>query len=49
MIQRFSFGHPIPTESVVQTLPFCEDPVPFLTALPGGWQYKMQELSLIHI
>ena len=48
MIQRFSFGHPIPTESVVQTLPLCEDPVPFLTALPGGWQYKMQENCVVY-
>ncbi|CUN41386.1 Alpha-xylosidase [Faecalibacterium prausnitzii] len=48
MIQRFSFGHPIPTESVVQTLPLCEDPVPFLTALPGGWQYKMQEDCVVY-
>ena len=23
MIQRFSFGHPIPTESVEQVLPLC--------------------------
>ena len=48
MIQRFSFGHPIPTESVVQTLPLCEDPIPFLTALPGGWQYKMQEDCVVY-
>ena len=48
MIQRFSFGHPIPTESVVQALPLCEDPVPFLTALPGGWQYKMQEDCVVY-
>ena len=48
MIQRFSFGHPIPTESVVQALPLCEDSVPFLTALPGGWQYKMQEDCVVY-
>ena len=48
MIQRFSFGHPIPTESVVQALPLCEDPVPFLTVLPGGWQYKMQEDCVVY-
>ena len=35
MIQRFSFGHPIPTESVEQVLPLCGGSVPFLTPKAG--------------
>ena len=48
MIQRFSFGQPIPTGSVVQTLPIQEGPVPFLTATAEGWQYQMQEDCVVY-
>ena len=34
MIQRFSFGHPFPTQSVVLSLPAESGPIPFLT--PDG-------------
>ena len=38
MIQRFRFGSPLPTDSVVQELPVSEGAVPFLTAeADGGW------------
>ena len=32
MIQRFRFGLPLPTDSVVQEIPVSAGPVPFLTA-----------------
>ena len=48
MIQRFSFGHPIRTESVVQTLPVCNGEVPFLTAAAEGWQYTMREDCVVY-
>lgn len=43
MIQRFSFGHPIPTGSVEQVLPLCGGSVPFLTPAAEGWTYRMRE------
>ena len=33
MIQRFRFGLPLPTDSVVQEIPVSAGPVPFLTFL----------------
>ena len=38
MIQRFSFGHPFPAQSVVLSLPAESGPVPFLTPDDSGWQ-----------
>ncbi len=54
MIQRFSFGHPFPTQSVVLSLPAESGPVPFLTPDGTGWRLTLSEqaavyLSLIHI
>lgn len=43
MIQRFSFGPPIPTGSVEQVLPLCGGSVPFLTPAAEGWTYRMRE------
>ena len=48
MIQRFSFGHPFPTESVVQTLPICEGRVPFLQETADGWQFSMSEDAAVY-
>ena len=41
MIQRFRFGLPLPTDSVVQEIPVSAGPVPFLTAEEDGWAYRM--------
>ena len=43
MIQRFSFGHPFPTQSVVLSLPAESGPVPFLTPDDSGWQLTLSE------
>ena len=48
MIQRFSFGHPIPTGSVEQVLPLCGDSVPFLTPAAEGWTYRMREDCVVY-
>ena len=41
MINRFVFGTPFPTESVVLDLPVETGPVPFLTPDGNGWTYTM--------
>ena len=43
MIQRFSFGHPFPTQSVVLSLPAESGPIPFLTPDGSGWQLTLSE------
>ena len=43
MIQRFSFGHPFPTQSVVLSLPAESGPVPFLTPDDSGWRFTLSE------
>ena len=48
VIQRFSFGHPFPTESVVQTLPLCEGKVPFLQETADGWLFSMSEDAVVY-
>ena len=49
MIQRFRFGSPLPTDSVVQELPVSEGAVPFLTAeADGGWSYAMAPDAVVY-
>ena len=48
MIQRFTFGCPLPTESVVLDLPAETGPVPYLTPDGDGWQYVMQEKDIVY-
>ena len=48
MIQRFSFGHPFPTQSVVLSLPAESGPVPFLTPDGTGWQLTLSEQAAIY-
>ncbi len=48
MIQRFSFGQPFPTESVVQALPVENSPVPFLTPDGSGWRFVMSEAAVVY-
>ena len=48
MIQRFSFGHPFPTQSVVLTLPAESGPVPFLTPDGSGWQLTLSEQAAVY-
>ena len=48
MIQRFSFGHPFPTQSVVLTLPAESGPVPFLTPDGSGWQFTLSEQAAVY-
>ena len=48
MIQRFSFGHPFATESVVQTLPVESGPVPFLTPDGEGWRFVLSETAAVY-
>ena len=48
MIQRFSFGHPFPTQSVVLSLPAESGPVPFLTPDGTGWQLTLSEQSAVY-
>ena len=38
MTQRFTFGCPLPTESVALDLPAETGPVPYLTPDGDGWQ-----------
>lgn len=48
MIQRFSFGHPFPTQSVVLSLPAESGPVPFLTPDGTGWQLTLREQAAVY-
>ena len=48
MIQRFSFGHPFPTQSVVLSLPAESDPVPFLTPDSTGWRFTLSEQAAVY-
>lgn len=48
MIQRFSFGHPFPTQSVVLSLPAESGPVPFLTPDDSGWQLTLSEQATVY-
>ena len=48
MIQRFSFGHPFPTQSVVLTLPAESGPVPFLTPDGTGWRFPLSEQAAVY-
>ena len=48
MIQRFSFGHPFPTQSVVLSLPAESGPVPFLTPDSTGWQLTLSEQAPVY-
>ena len=49
MIQRFTFSHPLPTDSVVRSLPAENGAVPFLTPDPeGGWAYTMAEDAIVY-
>jgi len=48
VIQRFSFGHPFPTQSVVLSLPAESSPVPFLTPDGTGWRFTLSEQSAVY-
>lgn len=48
MIQRFCFGHPFPTESVVDVLPITEGEVPFLTPDGDGWCFTFAEDAVVY-
>ena len=48
MIQRFSFGHPFPTQSVVLSLPAESGPIPFLTPDGSGWQFTLSEQAAVY-
>lgn len=48
MIQRFSFGHPFPTQSVVPSLPAESGPVPFLTPDGTGWRLTLSEQAAVY-
>lgn len=48
MIQRFSFGHPFPTQSVVLSLSAESGPVPFLTPDGTGWQLTLSEQAAVY-
>ena len=48
MIQRFSFGHPFPTQSVVLSLPAESGPVPFLTPDGRGWRFTLSEQAAVY-
>ena len=48
MIQRFSFGHPFPTQSVVLSLPAESGPVPFLTPDSTGWRLPLSEQAAVY-
>ena len=48
MIQRFVFGQPLPTESVVRALPVCKGPVPFLVPDGEGWRYRLAEDAVVY-
>nr|WP_255668620.1 TIM-barrel domain-containing protein [Faecalibacterium hominis (ex Afrizal et al. 2022)] len=48
VIQRFSFGHPFPTQSVVLSLPAESGPVPFLTPDDSGWRFTLSEQAAVY-
>ena len=48
MIQRFSFGHPFPTQSVVLSLPAESGSVPFLTPDGSGWRFPLSEQAAVY-
>ena len=48
MIQRFSFGQPFPTQSVVLSLPAESGPIPFLTPDGSGWQLTLSEQAAVY-
>jgi alpha-glucosidase len=48
VIQRFSFGHPFPTQSVVLSLPAESGSVPFLTPDGTGWQLTLSEQAAVY-
>ena len=48
MIQRFSFGHPFPTQSVVLSLPAESSPIPFLTPDSTGWRFTLSEQAAVY-
>ena len=48
MIQRFSFGHPFPTQSVVLSLPAESGPVPFLAPDGTGWRFTLSEQAAVY-
>ena len=48
MIQRFSFGHPFPTQSVVLSPPAESGPIPFLTPDGSGWQLTLSEQAAVY-
>ena len=48
MIQRFSFGHPFSTQSVVLSLPAESGPVPFLTPDDSGWRLTLSEQAAVY-
>ena len=48
MIQRFSFGHPFPTQSVVLSLPAESGSVPFLTPDSTGWRFPLSEQAAVY-
>ena len=48
MIQRFTFGHPFPTQSVVLSLPAESGPVPFLTPDGTGWRFTLSEQAAVY-
>ncbi len=48
MIQRFSFGRPFPTGSVVETLPIATGDVPFLTPDESGWKLTLAEDAVVY-
>lgn len=48
MIQRFSFGHHFPTQSVVLSLPAESGPVPFLTPDSTGWRFALSEQAAVY-
>ena len=48
MIQRFSFGHPFPTQSVVLSLPAESGPVPFLTPDGTDWRFTLSEQAAVY-
>ena len=49
MIQRFTFGCPLPTESVVLPVEPAAAAVPYLTAEPdGSWSFSLAEEAVVY-
>ncbi len=49
MIQRFRFGAPLPTGSVVQQIPTAAGEVPFFTAdKDGSWRHTLAEDAIVY-